>query len=187
MGGGWKHTEKWKQENSIRNKGKKFSPEHIEARKNGLKRAWEDPEKREIMVQKIKERCNTPEHLEMLSKTHKNKILSKETLEKVKKTWFPKGHISKNKGIPHSLEHKEKLKIKWSENKEWRKSKQNISGLILQKPKPIGQYDLQGNFIRNWNSISEASIALNIPNGSISKVANDCGLKKTGGFVFKFI
>ena len=51
--------------------------------------------------------------------------------------------------------------------------------------KPIIQYDLQGNFIKEWSSIKEASQSLNINNGSISMCCRE-KIKYTHNNIFKF-
>lgn len=51
--------------------------------------------------------------------------------------------------------------------------------------KKILQYDLEGNFIKKWKSIKEASRVLNIDNSAISKC---CYHKrnKCGGYIWRF-
>jgi len=51
------------------------------------------------------------------------------------------------------------------------------------KQKPIIQYDLEGNFIKEWNSIREASLHLKISSGRIS---NCCNNKILNIYNFKF-
>jgi group I intron endonuclease len=81
--------------------------------------------------------------------------------------------IRKDIGIPKSTEHK-----------------QNMSLAKLGKPstnpkKPILQYNLQGNFIKEWVSGSEIQKTLNISHGNIVKCCR--GLKKQiGGFIWKY-
>lgn len=51
--------------------------------------------------------------------------------------------------------------------------------------KPIFQYDIDGNFVREWSSIREASENLNINESSISQHLG--GKQKTsGGYIWKF-
>ena len=51
--------------------------------------------------------------------------------------------------------------------------------------KPIIQYDLDGNFIREWDYIKKAGIELGLHHQNISRVLK--GKRKTvGGFVFKY-
>ena len=53
--------------------------------------------------------------------------------------------------------------------------------------KPVDQYDLQGNFIKTWNSIKEAGKILNISDGQISNVCRNKKRRKTaGGYIFKY-
>ena len=51
--------------------------------------------------------------------------------------------------------------------------------------KNVIQYDLNGNFIKEWNSLSEASRILNVNRGNIGTC---CRLKKgtAGGYIWKF-
>jgi hypothetical protein len=56
-----------------------------------------------------------------------------------------------------------------------------------EKLKPVLQFDLQGNFIKEYTSISETSRNLNLKISNISKVCNKIkGCKTTGNFIFKF-
>jgi len=50
--------------------------------------------------------------------------------------------------------------------------------------KPVAQYDLDGNFIKNWNSIKTAKTQLKINN--ISAVCKGKA-KQSGGYVWKYI
>lgn len=50
---------------------------------------------------------------------------------------------------------------------------------------PILQYDLNGNFIREWGGQNEASERLNIPQGNICKCCN--GFRNSaGGFIWRY-
>lgn len=49
----------------------------------------------------------------------------------------------------------------------------------------IIQYDLQGNFIRKWNSLKEAGTKLNIVSQNISKVCMG-QRNKAGGFIWRY-
>lgn len=51
--------------------------------------------------------------------------------------------------------------------------------------KKVNQYDLQGNYIKTWNSISEAKKELSIANGSISAVCKG-QMKQTGNYIWKY-
>lgn len=57
---------------------------------------------------------------------------------------------------------------------------------ILQKSKPILQYDKNGVLLNEWASSAEASRILNLNQGLISAVANNCKYRKThGGYIWK--
>lgn len=50
---------------------------------------------------------------------------------------------------------------------------------------PILMYDLNGNFIKEWESKWEAHLALKIPNGNLVKVCYG-ERKSAGGYIWKF-
>ena len=90
-------------------------------------------------------------------------------------------------GKKHSLYTREKMsKSKKGHsmfNDTWRKSisEANKGGT---SSKPILQYDLEGNFIKEWSSKKEASISLKINNVSIAN--NTSGISKSaGGYIWK--
>ncbi len=57
---------------------------------------------------------------------------------------------------------------------------------IVKVSKPILQYDKQGNFIKEWNSAKEASIAIGKPeNSDIGRCCRGKG-KTAHGFIWKF-
>ena len=66
-----------------------------------------------------------------------------------------------------------------------KKSKETIEKMIQSKNKPILQYDLENNFIKEWSSIKEASNILKI-NGS--RICGYCKGKfsNAGGFKWKY-
>jgi len=109
---------------------------------------------------------------------------------KRKKSESNKG-ISRNKGKILSEEHKYKIKLgklgkKYSEERNQKISKANkgklkpksekaLFNLRKAKNRPVLQYDLEGNFIKEWNSGKEAAISLNLFQSNI----NNCCRKKT--------
>lgn len=52
--------------------------------------------------------------------------------------------------------------------------------------KRVNQYDLNGNFIDEYESARQASRKLKIDCASISKCCNNKGYKSAGGFIFKY-
>jgi len=67
------------------------------------------------------------------------------------------------------------------------KRKASLKGLIEyreKQKKKINQYDLQGNFIRTWNCISDAEKFLNIK--SIGKICECCKNKRKSAFGYKW-
>ena len=59
------------------------------------------------------------------------------------------------------------------------------NGINTKDTRTILQYDLDGNFIKEWHSIRHAGRSLNILASNIWAVCN--GNRKTmGGFVFKY-
>jgi group I intron endonuclease len=100
-----------------------------------------------------------------MSITHKGRIRSQETKDKISKS---------NKGKKKSKIHIENM-LKNRDNL--------IKGVILANSKPILQYDLEGNFIKEWDSITNAKKHLG--KGDIM----GCLLNKqktAGGFIWKY-
>ena len=73
-------------------------------------------------------------------------------------------------------EHKRKIS-------EAKKGKANYHTITLYKR--VDQFDLNGNFIKSWESISKAEKELNLKGTHISRVCRGKG-KTTGGYVFKY-
>lgn len=55
-----------------------------------------------------------------------------------------------------------------------------------QRSKAVNQYDLEGNFIKEWSSQTEASRELNIDTTSISNCCMGKKNKTAGGYKWKF-
>lgn len=85
-------------------------------------------------------------------------------------TRFEKGHNTWNKGVACSDETKNKISIA---NK----------GKVSKRRKTILQYDLDGIFIKEYESVTQAEKETNI--NSISRVARGKG-KTAGGYVWKY-
>jgi hypothetical protein len=85
--------------------------------------------------------------------------------------------------------HSEETKIKMSNSHKGKKtSKEHLEklqkGQILANSKPINQYDLEGNFIRDWQSATIAGKELNLHLTSIRNCVR--GITKTsGGYIWK--
>jgi len=93
------------------------------------------------------------ETLEKMSNAAKGRNLSKETIEKIRLGNIGKSMTEANKKL-----------------------------VSEQKSKPVIQYDLQGNFIKEWKSATEASKTLNLKNAPISKIC-----KQNKGTVYGYI
>lgn len=108
-----------------------------------------------------------------MSLSHKGKILSKEIKDKISNS---------NKGKNFNEKHISNLKLgHLKKDKTFYKSDIWLKNI----KKPILQYDLKENFIKEWSSIREASKNLNINESSISQHLG--GKQKTsGGYIWKF-
>lgn len=78
-------------------------------------------------------------------------------------------------------------------NLEWCTREENMqhaykNNLIKLTTTKVNQYDKQGNFIKQWNSIKEASETLNINHANISVVCkNETSRKYAGGYKWKYV
>jgi hypothetical protein len=111
-----------------------------------------------------------------------------------------------NIGKPKSKEHSEKIsKAKkgcnvWSKGKKFSKEhcdKISKNSIGKSKPpssylnnqnnaKPVLQYDLEGNFIKEWSSIKKASLELNITPEAIGNCLRKGTNSSSGGFKWKY-
>lgn len=79
------------------------------------------------------------------------------------------------------------------ENLEWCSQSYNMidaykNKLIKPKTTKINQYDLNMNFIKQWGSIKDASINLNINHRNISTVAlQKTNRKQAGGYIWRYV
>ena len=90
----------------------------------------------------------------------------------------PCGMLNKH----HSKETKEKMSISRTGKVQ---SKETIEKRIKKLRIKVNQYDLDGNFIKTWDSITTASLTLHIKDSDISRV---CKGKRNmcGGYVWKY-
>lgn len=80
------------------------------------------------------------------------------------------------------------------ENLEWCTNSENqlhAYKIGLEKPKcphpkQVNQYDLERNFIQQWNTIKDASRNLNIKDSNISRVCNNKS-KTAGGYIWRYV
>lgn len=116
-----------------------------------------------------------------ISKSNMGKLVSIETRLKKQITMLGRTFSDETKN-KMSMSHKGKPKSK-EHIKNMMKNRANvIEGIKLANSKPVDQYDLQGTFIKSYNSISEAKKVIK---GDINSCCK--GKQKTaGGFVWKF-
>lgn len=112
-------------------------------------------------------------------KGKKRSEITKQKLRKPK-TEQHKQNISKSK---QNISEETKRKISESKlGKKW--SKDHINNIIKGKQKPILQYDLQGNFIKEWEGVKVAALYLGCNPTTIT--ANLRGITKKGfGYIWK--
>jgi group I intron endonuclease len=109
-------------------------------------------------------------------------VRTKEWRDKISKA--NSGKISGFKGKNHSKENKDRMSVLAKNRVFSEETKIKISNKAKIK---VMQYDKSMNFIKEWNSIKEASQSLNIDSGSIVHVLkNKPNCKSAGGFIWKY-
>ena len=106
-----------------------------------------------------------------LSEALKGRVISVETRQKTSNTM---------KGIPKPEETRQKMK-----DAAGKRTNKMPTGKEHHNSKQVDQYDLDGNFVKTFESIHQAAKELSIqPNG----ICLNCKgkLKTTGGFIFKY-
>ena len=180
------HTEETKQKISKANKGFKYSEES--KRKMRGKSCSEETRKK--ISESKKGKTYSEEHNQKISKTKKGISFSeehKQNMSKAKKgISFSEEHkqnMSKAlKGIKLSEEHKQKI---GEGNKGKVRSEETRCKISKARSKPILQYDLDENFIREWKSAKNAAKTLGFKSqSSIGKCCNG-GIEKYHNFIWK--
>jgi hypothetical protein len=132
---------------------------------------FSDEVKRKMSFKAKNRKPRTESHKLNLSKSLKNRIFSEETRNKI--SLSSKGRkVSeekrKNMRVPRIFSDEAKIRIK---------SRQNI---------PIIQYDLEGNFIKEWESIDEAAKNLGKSYSCSGSISSCCQNKLKTAFKFKW-
>jgi hypothetical protein len=188
------HSEETKQK--LRKPKPKGFGENISKKLTGIKRSEETKQK--ISDSGKGKHKHTEEFKKFISEIHKNKNISEETKQKISE--FVKQRIVSTKtkqkmslsrkGKKHSEITKQKISEKNTGNYHSEETKQIIRQNKLGKPtkksQPVNQYDLNGNFIKQWNKIEEANLFLGKPRDT--GITCCCkGKQKTAfGFIWKY-
>jgi hypothetical protein len=100
-----------------------------------------------------------------------------------------KQKISKSKiGQKYPKEHGEKLSQVLKGKPKPKGFSEKISQIKKGKGvKPVLQYDLEGNFIKEWPSIKEAASYYKLDEGTLSNCCNNKKVKTCGGFKWSFV
>lgn len=196
---GLKHSDESRKKMSINNarkgkpnwnSGKKMSPEVLEKiidtkKKNGTlnkpkSEEWKQKISRGNTGKKASLETRKKQSLARIGKSPINKGVprSQETKEKI--SISKKGTISWNKGIKCRKETKAKLSIV-------NKGRKHTEEELNKVRKPVLQFNKNtGELIKEWKSIADASMALNINKGNISSsCCNNNKYKTVGGFIWK--
>lgn len=104
---------------------------------------------------------------------------SEAQIQAVKNRRSYKGCDNPNYGKQHTEETKEKIR-------QARLGSKQSAETIKKKSKPINQYSMDGEFIKTWDSASEAMKVLGIDKSSIGRVCNGKN-KSAGGFKWCYL
>jgi hypothetical protein len=189
------HSEETKQK--LRKPKPEGFGENISKKLTGIKRSEETKQK--ISQSSKGKTRHTEEFKDFISKVHKNKNISEETKYKigesvrqrvVSKETRQKMSLSR-KGNNHTEETKKKISQSKKDQHPTEETKIKIKNSKLGKPtkksQPVNQYDLKGNFIKTWDKIKEASIAIGKPLDTASITCCCRGKQKTAfGYIWKY-
>ena len=166
---GHKMTEEGKEKNRRKQKERIHTELERQKRSESLKRAYKDGRKK---ANTNTLHLQTKEVRDKIAKSLTGRTLSEETKQKISDAH--KGKIPWNKGIPISKEQREKLK---------QVDRSAISGANNYHAKKVIQFDINRNFIKEWDCIMNAKRKY----GSIH-IEDVCqGKRKTaGGFIWEY-
>lgn len=135
------------------------------------------------------------ETLRKMSESHKGVKQSEETKRKRFEKISGENNYNYGKHLPEETRKKisETLKGNTISESTRKKLSDSMKGKYLGAnsscAKKIVQYDMQGNFIKIWDSISDAARALNLSIASIARCCNniDGHWKTAGGYIWRFL
>jgi group I intron endonuclease len=157
---GFKHSDETKARLSEVAKEQMKDPVRVEKLKDAHKKLWSDSERRKENIEKIRQ--GMLEYIK--NKTDKGSAkMSDETKEKIRKS----------------------ITEYFSDKNNTEKCKETRRKLSEAKYKSVIQYDREGNMIRKFKSMKEATELLDLPKGGISAAVRGKA-KSCGGFVWKF-
>lgn len=87
----------------------------------------------------------------------------------------------KNLGVKQTQEHKDKIS---KGNKGQKRSKEICDKLSILRSNTVNQYDLEGNFVKTWDSVKIASEQLGIKKATINNCCHG-NQKHAGGYKWK--
>ena len=184
---GRKLSEETRKKLSESKKGKPLSIETKEKLSESLKGISFTEEHKRNISNALKDRTFSDEHKANISKAKKNQPLSE--AQKAALAII----CENNRGRKHSEETKAKISAankgkQISQESRDKMSKAHKGKRIESHLIKVAQYDLNGNLIKIWDCIMDASRALGIDNSRIAKCAKgEYGCKTAGGFIWKFI
>jgi len=126
----------------------------------------------------------TPEQRLKISTSKTGKKMSEESsLKKSKKMRGKPKHTSDSKKeIGNKNRHPKPDGFK--EKLQKPKTKEHCQNISKSKQRPVLQFDKQGNFIREWDSVVEAALTLEISRSGIYEALRG-KIKTSGGFIWK--
>lgn len=132
---------------------------------------------------------------------NKTNVYSQETLDKIRETkkkffenhpdkkinggTFLSGKNHREFGNPQNKQRIDKRVNTLTLNGTYDKLKSTMKGNKFAKQKPIIQFDLEGNFINEYNSVTDAAYSIGIPRHRLYFVLRG-RCKQTGGYTFKY-
>jgi hypothetical protein len=191
---GFKHSEESNRKNSESHKGRRPTEEtrkKLGDSHRGIKKSKESIQK---IADANRRRHITDETRKKLSDSHKGKRPSEETRQKQSES--RKGHlVSEETRLKISLSQigkkrgplSEELKKKISESHMGRRNSADaILRASIHRKRPVLQYDLQGNFIKEWVGAVDACRELHINRSTLCQCCNpNHRIKSAGGFIWK--
>lgn len=161
---------------NMTNGGEGFAGNHSEKTKNKMRKPKSEQAKLNMSKARLGKSLSD-EIKKNMSKAQLGRVVSDETKEKIRRGHLgrkvSKDGISNMKKAQQKLITQERIEI--------------LRKAHLHESKPVSQFDMNGNLINNWESISEASRNIGIGKSKIS----DCcrhkyGCKSAGGFKWEY-
>ena len=133
----------------------------------------------------------TEEHRRAVAEANKRRVYTEEDRKKISLRHTGRKHSEESKknisyALKNSEKHKQSILINSQKHKGFKHSDSTKKRLSqIKSTKPIVQFDMDGNYIRDWSSAKEVQRCTGMSQGNVSRCCNG-EYKQAYGYIWKY-